>query len=91
VPSVKLLKEYVSNNFINSHVSKVHVDRKTELGKWAGNQKDLLLIAGSYSRTNIVDKVIDSFIDAILEMKQFPVYPTKMPVPASAYPMSVRC
>jgi hypothetical protein len=76
VPAIKLLKEYVSNNLGTVSISKIHINPKKDLAKWAAIQQDVLVIAGSYGRTGMVNSVTDSFIDPILEMKQLSVFIT---------------
>jgi hypothetical protein len=75
VPRTELLKEYVSNHFSSVNISKVLINPKKDLAKWAAMHEDVLVIAGSYSR-NGLDSIPDSFIDPILEMKQLPVFIT---------------
>jgi hypothetical protein len=71
VPKTKLLKEYVSNHFSSVNITKVFINPKNDLARWAAMHEDVLVIAGSYSR-NRLDSIPDSFIDPILEMKQLP-------------------
>jgi hypothetical protein len=75
VPKTNLLKEYVSNHFSSVNISKVLINPKKDLAKWAAMHEDVLVIAGSYSR-NGLDSIPGSFIDPILEMKQLPVFIT---------------
>ena len=76
VPKLSLLKEYVAQNFSNINIEKIHLHPKNDLASWASEKKEMLVIAGSYSRSGLFNSIIDSFIDPILEMQQLPVFIT---------------
>jgi hypothetical protein len=76
VPQIKFLKEYVSQNFDSLNICKIHIDPKKDLARWAAAKKDVLVIAGSYSRTGLFNSLTDSFIDPILNLQQLPVFIT---------------
>lgn len=76
VPSIRMLKEYVSTNLHCIQISKVHINPARDLSRWAAQQKDVLVIAGSYGRSGLSDLLNDSFIDPVLDMKQLPVFIT---------------
>ena len=76
VPEMKVLKEYVNYNFNGMNISKVHLDPITELSGWASRQKNVLVVAGSYSRFSLTNSLTDSFIDPILHLGKLPVFLT---------------
>ena len=54
----------------------ININPKKDLASWASEKKDVLVIAGSYSRSGLFSSLTDSFIDPILEMQQLPVFIT---------------
>jgi len=76
VPRLKVLKEYVNQNFSSINICKVNIDPKKDLAGWASDRKDVLVIAGSYGRAGAFNSVADSFIDPILDIHQLPVFIT---------------
>lgn len=76
IPQIRFLKEYASQNFSNINICKLSINPKKDLAMWATDKKDVLLIAGSYSRSGLFDSFPDSFIDPILKMHQLPVFIT---------------
>jgi hypothetical protein len=76
VPKLSLLKEYVAQNFSNINIAKIHIHPKNDLARWASEKKEMLIIAGSYSRSGLFNSLVDSFIDPILEMQHLSVFIT---------------
>ena len=76
VPEMKFLKEYVHYNFSSMNISKVHIDPKDGLPAWASRQKNVLVVAGSYSRFGLSNSLSDSLIDPILNLGKLPVFLT---------------
>jgi hypothetical protein len=76
IPNIRFLKEYAGQYFNSISICKININPRTDLVKWVSEKKDVLVIAGSYSRSGLLSSMTDSFIDPILDIQQLPVFIT---------------
>lgn len=74
VPDQDLLKEYAKAHFNSSVVEKLHFDAHKYFTVWAETKKNILLVAGSYSRSAVSDLMHNSFAEQIIHEHKIPVF-----------------
>jgi len=74
IPEQGLLKEYVKAHFNSIGVLKLHFDAHKYFAVWAETKKNILLVAGSYSRSAVSDLLHSSFAEQIIHEHKIPVF-----------------
>lgn len=74
IPDKELLEEYASLHFNSLAASKLHFDPKKYFSTWLEEKKNVMLIAGSYSRSMASNVFRPSFVDDVIRNHVSPVF-----------------
>jgi hypothetical protein len=74
VPNRDLLREYTFSHFQSQYTSKLHFDPKKYFISWLEEKKNVLLIAGSFSRSSFSNNMRKSFAEKIIAEHTCPIF-----------------
>ncbi len=74
IPDKDLLKEYAQWHFNSLAETKLHFDAKKYFPAWLEDKKNVMLIAGSYSRSGLSNAVNRSFTERVIHNRACPVF-----------------
>ncbi|SRR5579871_2384785 len=74
IPDADLLKEYARLHFNSISITKLHIDPKKYFASWTNDKKNILLVAGSFSRSVVSELFKSSFSAEIIHGHQLPVF-----------------
>jgi len=74
VPDRELLTEYACWHFNNLATSKLHFEGKKYFSAWLEDKKNVMLVAGSYSRSAVSNLLNRSFVDHVIHDHACPVF-----------------
>ncbi|HEX4852404.1 MAG TPA: universal stress protein [Puia sp.] len=74
IPHKELLEEYASAHFNSLAASKLHFDPKKYFSTWLEEKKNVMLVAGSYSRSMASNVFKPSFVDEVIRNHVSPVF-----------------
>ena len=74
IPDRELLQEYTSTHFESLYASKLHFDPKKYFSSWLENKKNVLLVAGSYSRSVYSNVFRHSFAGDLIAKHTCPIF-----------------
>lgn len=74
IPSLGFLSEYAACHFSELNIEKMHFDAKTFFPAWAAEEKNKLVVTGSYGRSGISGILSKSFAEEIIRNKNLPVF-----------------
>jgi hypothetical protein len=74
VPNLDLLREYTFSHFQSQYTSKLHFDPKKYFTTWLKEKKNVLLIAGSFSRSSFSNNLRKSFAENIIAEHTCPIF-----------------
>ena len=74
IPNRDLLREYTFSHFESQYTAKLHFDPKRYFSSWLEERKNVLLIAGSFSRSAISNNLRKSFAEKIIAEHTCPIF-----------------
>jgi hypothetical protein len=74
IPDHDLLDEYASLHFNSHATSKLHFDSKKVFPTWLEDKPNVLLVTGSYSRSDVSNFLDRSFADPVIHDRTCPVF-----------------
>jgi hypothetical protein len=74
IPDRNLLDEYASLHFDSHGTSKLHFEPRTYINTWLENQKGVMLVTGSFSRSGFSALRNKSFSDPVIREHTCPVF-----------------
>lgn len=74
IPDKELLQEYAGAHFDSLFASKLHFDAKKYFTDWLETKKNVLLVTGSYSRSNFSNAFKQSFAEKVIAKHACPVF-----------------
>jgi hypothetical protein len=74
IPDRDLLREYSFSHFQAQYTSKLHFDPKKYFTSWLEEKKNVLLIAGSFSRSSFSNNMRKSFAEQIISEHTCPIF-----------------
>jgi len=74
IPEMSYLEEYAARHFSNLDFEKLSFNGKKYLKTWAGENNDILLVCGSYSRPGISTFINKSFTEELIHEHRIPLF-----------------
>jgi hypothetical protein len=74
LPNSDLLREYSFSHFQSQFTSKLHFDPKKYFTSWLEEKKNVILIAGSFSRSSLSNNLRKSFAENIIAEHTCPIF-----------------
>lgn len=74
IPSLGFLSEYAACHFSELNIEKMHFAAKTFFPAWAAEEKNKLVVTGSYGRSGISGMLSKSFAEEIIRNNNLPVF-----------------
>ena len=74
IPDHNLMDEYASLHFDRHRLSKLHFEPKTYINTWLENQKGVMLVTGSFSRSGVSELLNKSFASGVIHEHTCPVF-----------------
>jgi hypothetical protein len=74
IPDQELLEEYTNTHFESLYASKLNFDPKKYFSSWLENKKNVLLVAGSYSRSAFSNVFRKSFAGEVIAKHTCPIF-----------------
>jgi len=74
IPDKDLLQEYTGSHFESLFASKLHFDPKKFFASWLENKKNVLLVAGAYSRSAFSNVFKKSFAGDLIAKHSCPIF-----------------
>jgi nucleotide-binding universal stress UspA family protein len=74
IPDRKLLDEYASLHYDSHGTSKLHFEPKAYINTWLENQKGVMLVTGSFSRSGFSVLLNKSFVHRVIREHSCPVF-----------------
>jgi nucleotide-binding universal stress UspA family protein len=74
IPNLEYLEEYAARHLTNLNIKKLHFDSSEYLVNAMGYNKNCLLIAGAFNRSNLSNLFKGSFVEKIIKEHRLPVF-----------------
>lgn len=74
IPDMEYLEAYATKHFPDLTISKLHFDAKKYFETWLQYEKDVIIVSGSFARSDLSEAIRHSFIEHVIAGHTAPVF-----------------